>query len=138
MVRFDRNDSETLFGQMTQFLREELDAASRGDERSINFANSLCSDPSWYKGAMGEEAEYPIDGEDGPQQTLLQLIIPFIKEDPDLAIKIRCRIVKILYRDYKLGIAQISGMPVSPIQVGELAERMKKLEYLTKRVKSEI
>lgn len=87
-------DNEICIAQMTQFLREEADAASQGDEYAQNFAKELFDDPADYKGAMNEDAEYPIDEPGGPQQMLVKLSFLMKDENPEFAVKFRCAIVK--------------------------------------------
>lgn len=91
--KFSRN-LEVKYCEMLQFLREEADAAQYGNEYARKFAESLFEDRSDYDGAMNEEAEYPIDGPGGPQQTLLKIILPVVGEDGELAVRLRCAIVR--------------------------------------------
>lgn len=93
-------DTNIQLHEIEQFLREEADAASQGDEMAKSFANILFDDPSYYRGAMQEEAKYPIDGPNGPQQRLLRIILP-LKNRPDLMISVRCSIVMEVFRNYK-------------------------------------
>lgn len=82
-----------------QFIREELDAASQGNEYSQNFADYLEPNKAWYRGAICENSKLNIDREGGPQDTLLKIIIPLMKDDVDTAVKLRCAIVKYTFDD---------------------------------------
>lgn len=85
-------DSQSL-KMRQQFIREELDAASQGDAYSRAFANSICPVPSWYRGAMQEHVDYPIDAPGGPQQTLNAICLHYSSEDEVQSRNLRCSIV---------------------------------------------
>jgi len=129
--RFDTNDTYKMVSQMGQFIREEFDAASRGNAYSIAFVNKLCHDSSWYEGAMGEQAEFPIDNPGGPQQTILGIIIPMIHENAELAVKLRCHIVEMIYEDYEVLKSELMNTPRSALFSSEsLRKRRERLTYL--------
>ena len=84
-------------GQLMQFLREEADAMSQAGDYPAKVAQILFDDESQYRGAMAEDAEYPIDYPGGPQQTLLKMTLDFMKDihmEGDEPAKLRCEIVK--------------------------------------------
>lgn len=130
LSRFNRSNADALFLQVSQFVREEFDAASQGNDYSISFVKSICNDPNWYRGAMSENAEIPIDQAGGPQQTLLQIILPIIKIQPDLAIKLRCDITKMFYNDYLLIQSELLQIPCSAFVAGECKKRNERLNFL--------
>lgn len=127
----NKNDHITLL-KIKQFVREEFDAASQGDLSSQNFVEELCPDSSWYKGAMFESPEYPIDEAGGPQQTLLGIIIPLMHENTKLGVKLRCHIVEMLYDDYKIFNSAMLNLQVSSSAVRNFKNRRERLEYLLK------
>ena len=83
--------------KVKQFVREEFDAAVDGDDFAKRFVESRCPDSGWYKGAMSEQAEFPIDQAGGPQQTLLFLTSQMMQDDDVLAVKMRCTVVGYFY-----------------------------------------
>lgn len=82
-----------------QFLREEADAASKGDAMARQFANSLFNDPNEYKGAMAENSPYPIDGPGGPKQMIILMFMQ-LKDNLPLMVKFRCAVVGEIKRRY--------------------------------------
>ena len=97
---FNADSQRALLSQMKQFVREEFDAASQARGYASDFVKRVCPNSNWYRGAMGETPRYPIDGDGGPQQTILAIVLPVIHENPELGIKLRCRIVEKIYNDY--------------------------------------
>lgn len=131
--KFDHSNIHVLFLQTEQFIREEFDAASQGSSYSKQFVNNICSDVGWYEGARKEDAEYPIDEADGPQQTLLSIIIPLINEgNGDFAVKLRCDIVKMIYEDLEILRAELIDAPVSASDGYNFTKRRDRLDYLMK------
>ena len=136
--KFRTSDISILVSQMEQFVREEFDAASQGNEYSRSFVEKVCPDSSWYKGAMGEDSEYPIDEEKGPQQTLLIIIIPMINEDAQLAIKLRCKIVEMIYYDYQVLKSSMLDLALPVLSDVDFKTRRERLKYLINSGKANV
>ena len=95
---FSRN-TRTGFRERVQFVRSELDEASRGCAYARAFAGWLAPRGSWYRGAMLERAEYPVDGPQGPQRVLLESVVPLMDADAATAVRLRCQVVKYVFDD---------------------------------------
>lgn len=91
MQRFSSNPEQRKM-EIIQFLREEADAASRGDANAQRFASAIFSDLAAYKGAMKESAAYPIDQSGGPQDMLLAHVLA-LRDEPEIMVKFRCLVV---------------------------------------------
>lgn len=88
-------DSNIAKQEINQFLREEADAASYGDENANKLARDLFSNSLDYEGALNETPKYPIDGPNGPQQLLLSLTIMSRSNDnPLFAVRFKCDVVR--------------------------------------------
>ncbi|ADD67478.1 hypothetical protein Dacet_0692 [Denitrovibrio acetiphilus DSM 12809] len=85
----------------TQFVLEELEAASQGNEIAKQFALSSGFDEDDYVGAM-ENSFKEVDGADGPQQTLLKYC-SILFFDMNLAVELRVRTVDNIMREWQLG-----------------------------------
>mgnify|MGYP006182156263 FL=1 len=83
-----------------QFVLEELDAASQGNDTAINFANNSGFNENEYVGAMNNSFK-EVDGPDGPQQMLLTQIMSVSSEDTK--VKLRVTIVDKVMQEWKLG-----------------------------------
>lgn len=130
LSKFNTEDNLIFVAQLAQFVREEFDAASQGNDYSRSFVRNICSNSNWYKGAMGEESEYPIDGHEGPQQAILNIILPMINEDAELAVKLRCHIVEMIYEDYQILMSHQANSPMSAIALANVKKRSDRLQYL--------
>lgn len=91
------NFYKTRWEQVLQFTREELDGARQGDGYAQEFALRLGKKIGDYKNALTRDAFYPIDGENGPQQTLNVILGPIYAADIDLGCKLRCAITENIY-----------------------------------------
>jgi len=83
-----------------QFVLEELDAARQGNAAAINFVNNSGFEPNDYIGAMNNSFE-EVDGQNGPQQTLLSQIMTV--DSMDSRVKLRVAIVDKIMQEWKLG-----------------------------------
>ena len=81
-----------------QFILEELDAASQGDETAIEFVKSSGFKKEEYKDAM-KNSFNEVDGANGPQQTLLKSCM--ILGDMDLVVKTRILVTEMIIEKYK-------------------------------------
>lgn len=85
----------------TQFILEELEAASQGSQIAKQFVLSSGFDEDDYLGSMYNSFE-EVDGVDGPQQTLLNYCsMLFI--NMELATELRIKTVDNIMRIWKLG-----------------------------------
>lgn len=132
-AKLANTNTHIMLAQMSQFIREEFDAASQGNSYSRAFVQKQCLDSSWYRGAMQETPEYPIDETGGPQQAILALTNPIVSENPDLAVKFRCHIVGMIYEDYQLISSELSKMPISAVAAADFVRRRERLSYLCKQ-----
>lgn len=129
-AKLANTNTHSMLAQMSQFIREEFDAASRGNSYSRTFVQKQCPDSSWYRGAMQEAPEYPIDEAGGPQQAILALTNPVVSENPDLAVKFRCHIVGMIYEDYQLLSSELSNIPISAVAAADFMRRRQRFSYL--------
>jgi len=83
-----------------QFILEELDAASQGNDEAVSFVNNSGFKENDYFGAMNNSFE-EVDGPDGPQQILLALITSV--DNMDERVKFRIDIVDNIMQKRKLG-----------------------------------
>ncbi|MEI6066969.1 MAG: leucine-rich repeat domain-containing protein [Methylococcaceae bacterium] len=84
-----------------QFVLEEIDAASQGDNEAMRFAFSSGIPSTEYKGAMQRSCP-EIDGKDGPQQFLLNISTQ-LHSDTDLMVEFRTKIVDKVMKRFYLG-----------------------------------
>ena len=84
-----------------QFILEEIEAASQGNELAKIFAENSGFDEDDYIGAMYNSFE-EVDGEDGPQQEILNLCM-MLYPDQDLMADLRIKTVDNIMRYWKLG-----------------------------------
>ena len=129
-AKLANTNTHIMLAQMSQFIREEFDAASQGNSYSRTFVQKQCPDSSWYRGAMQETPKYPIDEAGGPQQTLLVLANPMVSENPDLAVKFRCHLVEMIYEDYQLLSSELSNIPISAVAAADFVRRRERVSYL--------
>lgn len=84
-----------------QFVLEEIEAASQGNELSRIFANNSGFDEDDYAGAMHNSFE-EVDGENGPQQEILNLCM-MLYPNQDLMAELRRKTVDNIMKYWKLG-----------------------------------
>lgn len=84
-----------------QFILEELEAASEGNESAKIFAQTSGFDEDDYLGAMKNSFE-EVDGPDGPQQEILNLCM-MLYPDQRLMTELRIKTVDLIMKDWKLG-----------------------------------
>ncbi|QDZ27112.1 hypothetical protein [Noviherbaspirillum sp. UKPF54] len=84
-----------------QFILQELDGASRGNDASQQFAESSGFLPEEYRNAL-ENSIPEVDGPDGPQQQLLALSLELLPNQ-ELVAKFRCMVDDKIMRMFKLG-----------------------------------
>lgn len=85
-----------------QFVLEELDAASTGNHVAQQCVRDSGFEEHEYAGALHNSFD-EIDGKNGPQQFLNALLLSQIKNDMDLMISLRVKIVDHLMRHWELG-----------------------------------
>ena len=83
-----------------QFVLEEIEAASSGNEMAINFAKNSGFSESDYKGAMDNSFD-EVDGPEGPQQFLLGFVLQI--RDIDLMVSLRVTTVDKIMQHWNLG-----------------------------------
>ncbi len=84
-----------------QFVLEELEAASQGNDIAKLFAQNSGFDEDDYKDAMNNSFE-EVDGENGPQQEILNLCM-MLYPNQNLMTELRIRTVDNIMKDWKLG-----------------------------------
>lgn len=84
-----------------QFILEEIEATSQGNESARIFAENSGFDEDDYIGAMHNSFE-EVDGEDGPQQEILNLCM-MLYPDQDLMADLRIKTVDNIMKHWKLG-----------------------------------
>ena len=84
-----------------QFILEELEAASQGNEAAIIFAENSGFDEDDYIGAMNNSFE-EVDGENGPQQEILNLCM-MLYPNQELMAELRRKTVDNIMKQWKLG-----------------------------------
>lgn len=84
-----------------QFVLEELEAASQGNEMAKLFASSSGFDKDDYIGAMHNSFE-EVDGPNGPQQEILNLCM-MLYPNQNLMAELRIKTVDNIMKEWKLG-----------------------------------
>ncbi|MDR3177749.1 MAG: hypothetical protein LBT96_02075 [Campylobacteraceae bacterium] len=85
-----------------QFVLEEIEAASTGNDDAKTFVKESGFSEREYKGAMRNSCD-AVDGANGPQQTLLEFTWSLTNIfDMDSIVKIRIEVVKRIMRQWKL------------------------------------
>lgn len=104
---FDKVDKKiTTNAVAKQFVLEEIEGASLGDEISQNFSKLSGFDKIDYDGAMNEKNSFDeVDGGGSPQQVLtFECHIPLLNdENKDLLVEIRLQVVDKIMKKYSLG-----------------------------------
>lgn len=92
--------SKTINSQRVakQFILEELDAGSQGNEAAREFVKNSGFKKEEYENAMNNSFN-KVDGPNGPQQTLLKSCI--ILGDIDLTVKTRILVTQMIIEKYK-------------------------------------
>lgn len=97
-----------------QFILEEIEAASQGNETAIKFARNSGISPQEYKGAM-RSSRPEVDGPDGPQQFILALCMQ-LQPNVELVVDLRTKIVDNVMRALSFG--KYKGQKSSSLQEG--------------------
>lgn len=84
-----------------QFIQEELDGASGGNDASKIFAATSGINPREYADALKNSIP-EVDGPAGPQQLLLALSLQ-LQHDRDLMAKFRCKVDEHIMAAFKFG-----------------------------------
>ena len=84
-----------------QFILEELDGASQGNDTSKAFARKSGIPAAEYRGALDNSIP-EVDGPDGPQQFVLMLSLQ-LRANPKLMADFRCGIADAVMRRFELG-----------------------------------
>jgi len=84
-----------------QFILEEVEAASKGNEEAKLFAQTSGFDESDYLGAMGNSFE-EVDGVNGPQQEILNLCL-MLYPNQQLMAELRIKTVDNIMKHWALG-----------------------------------
>ncbi len=84
-----------------QFVLEELEAASQGNENARLFAETSGFEEDDYVGAMNNSFE-EVDGEDGPQQEILNLCM-MLYPNQELMVELRTKTVDHIMKIWELG-----------------------------------
>jgi len=100
-----------------QFVLEELDAASQGNDAAVDFVNKSGFVESEYTGAMGNSFE-EVDGIGGPQAFLLSSIFAYAS-DMDFMVKLRLQVVKNIISEWEL-------LTKNDYRIGNLLQSLKK------------
>lgn len=85
-----------------QFVLEELDAARHGNSDALKFVQSSGFQPNEYIGAMKNSFK-EVDGPEGPQLYLSNLLMSQLMEDKDLMTSFRIEIVYKIMQIWNLG-----------------------------------
>ncbi|MDP5290866.1 hypothetical protein Q9290_00945 [Oceanimonas sp. CHS3-5] len=111
-----------------QFVLEELDAASKGNDAAMRFCMQSGISISEYSGAMARSFE-AVDGPAGPQQALLNVCL-HLRDDIGLMVELRTTIVDIIMRHFKFGKYYVDGS-VSKVKLNlvQLVEKTDESEY---------
>lgn len=84
-----------------EFMLQELDGASQGNEYAQIYARSSGIPSGEYEGALNKSVP-EVDGPDGPQQFLLKLAL-MLSADRELMAKFRCDVGAVVQKHFKLG-----------------------------------
>jgi hypothetical protein len=84
-----------------QFILEEIEAASQGNQSAKLFAKTSGFDEDDYLGAMGNSFE-EVDGVNGPQQEILKLCMT-LYPNQNLMAELRIKTVDNIMKHWKLG-----------------------------------
>lgn len=106
-----------------QFVLEEIEAASQGNDTAISFARNSGISPQEYKGSMSSSRP-EVDGPDGPQQFILALCMQ-LQPNVDLVVDLRTKIVDNVMKNFSFG--KYEDQRSSPLKDGgmRLDEQLK-------------
>lgn len=99
-----------------QFVLEEIEAASQGNDTAISFAKNSGISPQEYKGAM-KDSRPEVDGPDGPQQFILALCMQ-LQPNVDLVVELRTKIVDNIMKTLSFG--KYKGQKSSSLKGGSM------------------
>lgn len=97
-----------------QFVLEEIEAASQGNDAAISFARNSGISPQEYKGSMSNSRP-EVDGPDGSQQFILALCMQ-LQPNVDLVVALRTKIVDNIM--ITLSFGKYAGKKSSPLKGG--------------------
>jgi len=100
-----------------QFILEEIEAASQGNELSKIFANNSGFDEDNYIGAMSHSFE-EVDGENGPQQEILTLCM-MLYSNQNLMAELRVKTVDNIMKHWKLGKYSLVNKKLRLIEISK-------------------
>lgn len=106
-----------------QFILEEVEAASGGNNAAMKFAEESGILPDEYIGAM-ENSMPEIDGANGPQQFLLHISSQLLS-NPDLMVKFRTKIAENVMKKFQLG-------KYKPAPSGNTQEALEEQDFTSK------
>jgi hypothetical protein len=95
-----------------QFVLEEVEAASQGNDTAIIFARNSGISPQEYEGSMNNSSP-EVDGPDGPQQFILSLCMQ-LQPNVDLVVELRTKIVDNIMK--KLSFGKYEGQKSSSLE----------------------
>lgn len=84
-----------------QFVLEEIEAASQGNQMAISFARNSGISAQEYEGALNNSRP-EVDGPGGPQQTLLGICTQLMS-NTNLMVKLRTEITNNIMRHFSIG-----------------------------------
>lgn len=84
-----------------QFVLEEIEAASQGNQMAISFARNSGISAQEYEGAL-KNSRPEVDGPGGPQQTLLGICTQLMS-NTNLMVKLRTEITDNIMRYFSIG-----------------------------------
>ncbi len=98
-----------------QFILEEIEGASFGNEKSQRFAELSGFNKAEYTGAMTDNSFDEVDGVDSPQQILMfDCHLPLRNRiDNDILIDVRFQVVDKIMKKYSLGKYSFQNMRLS-------------------------
>jgi len=96
----------------SQFILEELEAASQGNQVAIDFACNSGIPPQIYQNSMNNSFE-SINGANGPQQFLLALTMS-LQPDMDMVAEFRVNVVDKIMRHWRIGKYENIGYWILP------------------------
>lgn len=84
-----------------QFVLEEVEAASKGNDKAIRFARTCGVSPQNYEGSL-KNSRPEVDGPDGPQQLVLFLCME-LQPNIDLVVDFRIKILENIMQHFSIG-----------------------------------
>jgi|LNFM01.2.fsa_nt_gb hypothetical protein len=111
-----------------QFVLEELEAASKGNEHAQAFAQASGIDSLEYLGSM-DDSRPEVDGPGGPQQTVLALCMQ-LRGNTSLMVRFRTELLDRIMRERGFGrhatdggpvVGDSAGSPISASRIDQIA-----------------